>query len=34
VINVAGGMSGYSAAGYAAECPVCVAPHVPAFLGK
>ncbi len=34
VLNVAGGMTGYSAAGYASECPVCVAPHVPAFPGK
>lgn len=29
VYNVAGGMMGYSSAGYSAECPVCVAPHVP-----
>ena len=34
VYNVAGGMTGYSAAGYASECPVCLAPHVPAFMGK
>jgi len=34
VYNVAGGMTGYSAAGYAAECAVCVAPHVPVFAGK
>jgi rhodanese-related sulfurtransferase len=34
VLNAAGGMTGYSAAGYASECPVCVAPHVPAFPGK
>jgi rhodanese-related sulfurtransferase len=34
VYNVAGGMTGYSAAGYAAQCPLCVAPHVPAFTGK
>jgi rhodanese-related sulfurtransferase len=27
--NVAGGMTGYSAAGFAAECPMCMAPHVP-----
>lgn len=27
VCNVAGGMSGYSAAGYARECRVCVNPH-------
>jgi hydroxyacylglutathione hydrolase len=34
VLNVAGGMTGYSAAGYTSECPICVAPHVPAFPGK
>jgi glyoxylase-like metal-dependent hydrolase (beta-lactamase superfamily II)/rhodanese-related sulfurtransferase len=34
VSNVAGGMMGYNAAGYGPECPVCFAPHVPAFLGK
>lgn len=34
VYNVAGGMTGYSAAGYTRQCPVCVAPHVPAFMGK
>jgi len=27
--NVAGGMTGYGAAGFAAECPMCMAPHVP-----
>jgi rhodanese-related sulfurtransferase len=32
--NVAGGMTGYSAAGYAPECPVCFVPHGPHFLGK
>jgi len=32
VCNVAGGMMGYSAAGYSAQCPMCVAPHVPAIL--
>jgi rhodanese-related sulfurtransferase len=31
VYNVSGGMTGYSAAGYAPECPVCVAPHLPRF---
>ncbi len=31
VCNVAGGMTGYSAAGYSAQCPMCVAPHVPAI---
>jgi rhodanese-related sulfurtransferase len=34
VSNVAGGMSAYSAAGYAPQCPVCVGPHGPTFLGK
>ena len=34
VYNVAGGMTGYSAAGYSKECPICVAPHLPAFTGK
>jgi hydroxyacylglutathione hydrolase len=34
IYNVAGGMTGYSAAGYSSECPVCVAPHVPRFGGK
>jgi hydroxyacylglutathione hydrolase len=34
VYNVAGGMTGYSAAGYSKECPICVAPHIPAFAGK
>jgi glyoxylase-like metal-dependent hydrolase (beta-lactamase superfamily II)/rhodanese-related sulfurtransferase len=29
VVNVAGGITGYSAAGYAPECPVCLAPHGP-----
>jgi len=29
VSNVAGGMTGYSAAGYSEACPVCVAPHIP-----
>lgn len=30
VYNVTGGMTGYSAAGYSAECHVCAAPHLPA----
>jgi rhodanese-related sulfurtransferase len=30
--NVAGGMTGYSAAGYARECPVCVIPHGSRFF--
>lgn len=34
VINLAGGMMGYNAAGYGPECPVCLAPHGPALLGK
>ena len=34
VFNAAGGMTGYGAAGYAPECPVCVIPHGPRFLGK
>jgi hydroxyacylglutathione hydrolase len=34
VCNAAGGMTGYSAAGYGPECPMCVAPHGPHFLGK
>lgn len=33
VYNVAGGLTGYSAAGFAPECPVCVVPHGPRFLG-
>jgi glyoxylase-like metal-dependent hydrolase (beta-lactamase superfamily II)/rhodanese-related sulfurtransferase len=34
VFNAAGGMTAYSAAGYGPECPVCVVPHGPHFLGK
>jgi len=34
VSNLAGGMTGYNAAGYGAECPVCVAPHGPASPTK
>lgn len=33
LLNVAGGMRGYMAAGYALECPVCANPHGPRFLG-
>jgi hydroxyacylglutathione hydrolase len=33
VLNTAGGMTGYAAAGYGPECPVCVVPHGPHFLG-
>ncbi|OPZ31454.1 MAG: Beta-lactamase hydrolase-like protein [Lentisphaerae bacterium ADurb.BinA184] len=31
--NVAGGMTGYSAAGFSGECPLCITPHGPRFLG-
>ena len=34
VFSVAGGMTGYSAAGYAPECPVCVMPNGSSFLGR
>lgn len=34
VWNVAGGMTGFNAAGYAPECPLCVVPHGPRFIGK
>ena len=34
VCNVAGGMTGFNAAGFAPACPVCVIPHGPEFLGK
>jgi rhodanese-related sulfurtransferase len=34
VYNAAGGMTAYSASGFAPACPVCVGPHGPAFLGK
>lgn len=33
VYNLAGGITGYSAAGYAKECPMCHSPHGPRFLG-
>lgn len=29
VYNVTGGMTGYTAAGYFAQCPACAAPHLP-----
>jgi glyoxylase-like metal-dependent hydrolase (beta-lactamase superfamily II)/rhodanese-related sulfurtransferase len=32
IYNVSGGMTGYSAAGYSADCPVCPAPHLPAKI--
>ncbi len=32
VFNVAGGMTGYNAAGYGLECPVCSVPHGPRFF--
>lgn len=34
VSNVAGGMTGYGAAGFGKECPLCVSPHGPRFMGK
>lgn len=34
VVNVSGGMTGYTAAGFAPECPVCVVPHGPRFIGR
>jgi rhodanese-related sulfurtransferase len=34
VSSVAGGMQGYSAAGYVQECPMCSIPHGPRLLGK
>jgi rhodanese-related sulfurtransferase len=33
LFNVGDGMTGYSAAGYAPECPTCFIPHGPRFLG-
>jgi rhodanese-related sulfurtransferase len=33
VSNVSGGMTGYAAAGFAPACAMCVAPHVPLFMG-
>lgn len=34
VWNVAGGMTGFNAAGFAPECPLCFVPHGPRFQGK
>ncbi|MDD2389822.1 MAG: rhodanese-like domain-containing protein [Desulfobacterales bacterium] len=34
VLNVAGGMTGYSASGYSPACPVCFNPHGPHFMGQ
>ncbi len=34
VYNVAGGMTGYIAAGLGPECPMCMAPHVPQVVTK
>jgi glyoxylase-like metal-dependent hydrolase (beta-lactamase superfamily II) len=31
IYNVTGGMTGFNAAGYSAECPACAAPHLPAM---
>lgn len=33
VYNAAGGMTAYNASGFSPECPMCVGPHGPAFLG-
>ncbi len=33
LFNVAGGMTGYQAAGFTGECPLCIAPHGPRFMG-
>jgi len=34
VVNASGGMTGYTAAGFAPECPVCIVPHGPRFIGR
>jgi rhodanese-related sulfurtransferase len=34
VTNLAGGMTGYNAAGHGPECPMCVAPQSPTFPGE
>ena len=34
LFNIAGGMTGYNAAGFIPECPVCIGPHLPRFTGK
>lgn len=34
IYNLAGGMTGYSQAGYAKECPICSIPHSSRFLGE
>jgi hydroxyacylglutathione hydrolase len=34
VFNGAGGMTAYATAGYGPECPMCVLPHGPHFMGK
>ena len=34
VFNGAGGMTAYAASGYGPECPMCVIPHGPHFMGK
>ena len=34
VRNLAGGMTGYAASGFAPACAMCVNPHGPAFLGR
>jgi glyoxylase-like metal-dependent hydrolase (beta-lactamase superfamily II)/rhodanese-related sulfurtransferase len=34
IVNIAGGMTGYQAAGYSPECPVCRPPHGPGVPEK
>jgi rhodanese-related sulfurtransferase len=34
VTNLAGGMTGYNAAGHGPDCPMCVAPQSPTFPGE
>jgi rhodanese-related sulfurtransferase len=34
VSNIAGGMTGYNAAGYGGECQMCAAPHLATPMGK
>lgn len=33
LLNAAGGMTGYNAAGFTGECPLCIVPHGPRFMG-
>ena len=34
ICNLAGGMTAYHASGFAPECPMCVVPHGPMFMGQ